>query len=421
MLWVSVMLRQPSTDSSRGEGARTALAVARQPILDRRLRLLGYELLFRGPSGAAQPVDGEFATATVIVDGFLELGLRELVGDHRAWVNVTRDFLLKVRPLPLPAEHVMLELLEGQLVDEDLLDVLDELVEQGYVIALDDFTLTPDTARLLEFASVVKLDVLEHTHDELAAAVAELRRLRPGATLLAEKVETREEFERCRKLGFQAFQGYFFARPAQMHAHRLPSNGLSALSSMAELTTTEDFDELNRIIERDAGLSIRLLRYTNSAYLYLPRRIGSVREGLILLGAINVRRFAMMVALAGVRDVPSELLVTALVRARMCQLLSGATDGPDGDSYFTVGLFSVADALIDAPMTAVLEELPFREDIAAALLTGHGQLGLVLKAVIAYETGDFAAATVLRDPPVSFDVAYREAVRWADQNVARLI
>jgi EAL and modified HD-GYP domain-containing signal transduction protein len=401
------------------------LGVARQPILDRRLRLVGYELLFRGNGNrnhAGEILDHRAATASVIVNGFLDVGLPELVGEHRAWVNVTRDFLLAVRPLPLPADRLVLELLEGQEVDEALLDVLDELVEEGFTIALDDFALTPDTERLLEFASVIKVDVLEHRGEQLHALVAELRRLRPGATLLAEKVETREEFDACRELGFQAFQGYFFAKPSRLRHQRLPSQGLSALSSMAQINQTEDFDELHRIIERDAGLSIRLLRYTNSAYLYLPRRIGSVHEGLLMLGAINVRRFALMVALAGARDAPSELLVTALVRARMCQLLSGAVDGPDGDSYFTVGLFSVADALIDAPMEDVLKELPFREDIAEALVQGGGRLGDVLAAVTAYERGDFVAAdAALPQPHPDFEACYRDAVKFADENIGKLL
>ena len=269
--------------------------------------------------------------------------------------------------------------------------MLEDLVEDGFTIALDDFVWSPDSEALLEFARIVKVDVLAHSADELPELVRRLREGRPRLRLLAEKVETREDFDRCRELGFHSFQGYFFARPSRPRGRRLPSLHLSALSAMTELNKTEDFDELHRIITRDAGLSIRLLRYANSAYLYLPRRVGSVHEGLVMLGAITVRRFALMVALAGARDVPNELLVTALIRARMCQQLSGAGEGPEGDSYFTVGLFSVADALADAPMATVLEELPFRADIAQALLSGDGPLGEMLSSVMAYERGDFEA------------------------------
>ncbi len=386
------------------------------------MRLIGYELLFRAPHAETAGVlnDSE-ATATVILDGLLDVGLFDLVGGGLAYLNVTRDFLLSVRPLPLPARNVVLELLEGQIVDDELLEVLEELAEQGFAIALDDFRLTAGTERLLKYVQIVKVDVLEHTGEVLDDLFASLSAHRPSLTLIAEKVETREEFEHCLELGFQAFQGYFFARPSRVRQRRLPSHGLGALRTMVELNATEDIDELHRIITRDAGLSMRLLRYANSAYLSLPRRIGSVQEGLAWLGAVTVRRFALMAALASAGDVPDALLVTALVRARMCQLLSGADDGAVGDSHFTVGLFSVADALVNAPMGDVIEQLPFREDIAAALLHGGGELGELLTEVMVYERGDFDAASALIHRRPGIEQHYREATSWADLSIRELV
>ena len=302
---------------------RAGVSVARQPILDRNGGLLGYELLFReADSETAGVLDDRAATSTVILDGLFDVGLFELVGDSVAYVNVSREFLLSVHPPPLPVRRVVLELLEDQVVDEALLGVLEDLVEHGFTIALDDFRLSPATEPLISYASIIKVDVLEYSERALESLVAHLRANYPGLTLLAEKVETRTDWLRCRVLGFDAFQGYFFARPSRLQRSRLPTQGLASLSTMVELSAAEDFDDLNRIIARDAGLSIRLLRYANSAYVGLPRHVGSVQEGLAWLGAETVRRFAMMVALASVHDVPSELLVTALVRARMCQLLS---------------------------------------------------------------------------------------------------
>jgi EAL and modified HD-GYP domain-containing signal transduction protein len=397
------------------------VAVARQPILDRNGNLLGYELLFREPnSQTAGVLDDRAATATVILDGLFDVGLFDLVGDNVAYVNVSRDFLLSVRPPPLPAQRVVLELLEDQLVDDALLGVLEDLVAEGFTIALDDFRLTPATEQLIRFASMVKIDVLEHTDRSLEDLVRHLRSNHPGLTLLAEKVETRSEWLRCTVLGFEAFQGYFFARPSRMQRSRLPTRGLSSLRTMVELSATEDFDELNSIITRDVGLSMRLLRYANSAYVSLPRHVGSVQEGLAWLGAATVRRFAMMVALASAQDVPNELLVTALVRARMCQLLSGAGDTAAADSYFTVGLFSVADALADAPMQLVIEQLPFRYDIVDALLHGSGKVGDLLGGVIAYQHGDFDAAGELIASHPDAEQVYREAITWADHSIAAL-
>ena len=408
--------------SSDARSDPTVLRVARQPILDPHMRLLGYELLFREPPAERAEVhDDRAATATVIVDGLFDVGLFDLVGGTLAHLNVSREFLLNFRPLSLPAQHVVLELLEDQQVDDELLEVLQELVTAGFAIALDDFRMTPATEQLLEYAQIVKLDVLEHTAAGLEELVARLRAERPSLTLIAEKVESREVFEQCLELGVQGFQGYFFARPSLVQRARLPSQGFSALGAIADMSATEDFDELNRIITRDAGLSMRLLRYANSAYVALPRRVSSVHEGLTWLGASTVRRFGMMVALASARDVPDVLLVTALVRANMCQIVSGAGQGPLGDSYFTVGLFSVADALANAPMHDVIEQLPFREDVATALLRGSGDLGTTLTEVIAYERGDFDAAGALIHRYPNIQQIYRESAVWADLSIRGLI
>jgi c-di-GMP phosphodiesterase len=403
-------------------GEPAAVRVARQPILDGDASLIGYELLFRAPEAtSAEVLDDSEATATVILDGLIDVGLFDLVGERLAFLNVSRDFLLSVRPLPIPARQVVLELIEGQVIDEPLLEVLGELVEHDFAIALDHFSLTPETERLLSYARYVKVDVLEHTGLDLEQLVARLRARTPALTLIAEKVETYEEFERCRELGFHGFQGYFFAKPSRVRQQRMPSTGLTALGAMADLSATEDFDELHRIITRDVGLSMRLLRYANSAYVALPRRVASVQEGLAWLGAGTVRRFAQMAALASARDVPDVLLVTALVRAHMCQLLSGAGEGPAGDSYFTVGLFSVADALADAPMQDVIAQLPFREDIAEALLHGSGELGQLLSEVMAYMRGDFDDASELIRRHPNIEQIYREASSWADLSIRGLI
>jgi EAL and modified HD-GYP domain-containing signal transduction protein len=403
--------------------ATREFSVARQPILDAQLRVVGYELLFRAPGArTAQVVDAEAATSSVIVDSFMEIGLDEIVGEHLAYLNVSRDFLMSVRPLPLPPGRVVLELLENQAIDDELLTVLRELVADGFTLALDDFRHTPESEPLLELASIVKLDVLALDEEELLEQVALLRRRRPRLSLLAEKVELRADFERCRVLGFDAFQGYFFARPSLTHGRGVPTQCLGALSAVSSLNAIEDFDSLEQIITRDVGLSLRLLRYANSAYVFLPRRVGSVREALIMLGARQVRRWATVVVLAGTSDAPHELLVTGLVRARMCQLLCGERDEQVADRYFTVGLFSVVDALVDAPMGDILATLPFSEEIVQALQERSGPPGELLEAVLAYERGDFdtVARSGLAPEGPSFDEAYREAVSWAD-SAARML
>ena len=412
-----------SSDPAAANTVLREFSVARQPILDAQLAVVGYELLFRAPGArTANVVDAQAATSSVIVDSFMEIGLDELVGDHVAYLNVSRDFLMSVRPLPLPPDRVVLELLENQIIDDELLTVLRELVADGFTLALDDFRHSEEVEPLLELARIVKLDVLALEEEDLLEQVALLRRRRPRLSLLAEKVETRADFERCRVLGFDAFQGYFFARPSLTHGRGVPTQCLGALSAVSSLNAIEDFDALEQIITRDVGLSLRLLRYANSAYVFLPRRVGSVREALIMLGARQVRRWATVVVLAGTSDAPHELLVTGLVRARMCQLLSGARDEQTADRYFTVGLFSVVDALVDAPMDEVLATLPFSEEVMQALQQRDGELGEVLEAVLAYERGAFEDVAVHAPAPagMTYEAAYREAVGWAD-SAARML
>ena len=233
--------------------------------------------------------------------------------------------------------------------------------------------------------------MLAHSREELARHVDLLsgREVR----LLAEKVETYDEFERCKALGFELFQGFFFCRPKTMTGRSVSSSRLATLRLVAELQAPHvDLDELEHVIGRDVGLSYKLLRYINSTFFALPREVGSVRQALVLLGIVNVRRWATLLALSAVDDKPEELMVTALVRARMCELLAEAYREPDRDAYFTTGMFSVIDALMDQPMAEVLELLPLAGDLRHALLSREGPKGDALLCVLAYERGELDEA-----------------------------
>ena len=385
------------------------LLLARQPLLDPRGRTVGFELLHRstrhGPSGL-QP---SAATAQVLLAALADIGLERVVGSVPAWVNVTREFLLDIRSLPLAPEHVVIELLEDQEVDAELLDVLDLLSRDGFRIALDDFRYEAALEPLLDVAWAVKLDVLALSPDELAAHVERLRAR--DLMLVAEKVETREMYERCRALGFDAFQGYYFTRPAVMRARPAPTRHAGALAGLAAAGATPSFEELERLIAQDAGLCFRLLRFANSAHIGTRHRIGSVRQALTLLGARSVARWATLVILSDTGDHPHQLLVTALTRARLCELLAAGDPAADPDRAFTTGLFSVADALLEAPMEAVLAELPLDERLAGALLLQSGAEGRLLAAALAHERADWAR---LGEAPPTLAGASWEAPGWAD-------
>jgi EAL and modified HD-GYP domain-containing signal transduction protein len=385
--------------------------VARQPIFDAGWDVIAYELLYRPLPDAVGPIGPEAMTAGVLANAFSELGLDLLVGERRAHINVTRDFLLDVRPLPLDPHRTVIELVEDQVADARLLDALKEAVRDGFTLALDDFRYAPDRQPLLDLASIVKLDVQALTPAELEA---EVRKLAPrNLTLVAEKVETAEEYELCRELDFHAYQGYFFALPELSRTPGTPTRELGTLCALAGTDANTTLEELEEIVRRDAGLSHKLLRYANSAHVSPLRPITSLRHALTMIGAVAIRRWALLLALSGLRDTPSHLLDVAMLRARMSELLAPAMSAAP-DRAFTAGLFSLLDAMTGRSMADLVSELQFDDRLADAMVRREGPEGNVLRATLAYERGAFDAAAKFTRPEVLAD-AYTSAIRWSQQ------
>jgi EAL and modified HD-GYP domain-containing signal transduction protein len=392
--------------------------LARQPIFSTTMGVVGYELLHRPAPSPGRPSDSETATSSVILGALADIGLDELVGGHRAFVNFTREFLLAVRPLPLPAERVVLEVIEDQIVDASLLDVLAELRAGGFPIALDDFVYAPELEPLLALADIVKLDVRALSPLQLAEHTARLAGR--GLTLVAEKVETREEYDLCRTLGFDAFQGYFFTRPALMRAQPIATWRLGALRLAAAPESSVSFEDIEQLLRHDAGLAHKLLRYANSAALFTGTRVSSIREAMLRLGSRTILRWATMLALSGGADRSDQLLVTGLIRARLCELLAGDDPAADPDRAYTAGLLSVVDGLLDTSMPEVLEQLPLDDLLVDALLRQEGPEGRLLRAATAFEAGDFAAVATLHPDPAALAAHYRAAVNWAERAAGAL-
>lgn len=386
----------------------SSVAVARQPILTARQRLAGYELLHRGLAAY-----GEQATAQVLLAAYGDIGIRSLVGGHPAWINVSRRFLLDVDPLPLEPGEVVLELLEDQNVDDELIGKLQELHVAGFTIALDDFSHSEQAEDLLALASIVKIDVLDGGVEH-AARQAEL--LRPfDVTLLAEKVEDQAMFEACRALGYELFQGYFFCKPEIVRGREIPTSVSSSLADMAVLSRADaTFEEIEAIVTRDPGLTLRLLRLLNSAAYSLRRRITSVHDAVTMLGARTVRQWAMMLVLGGISANCDELVPTALSRAHTLSHLAQER-GDDVDVAFSVGLLSVADALLGVTMADALHGLPLDAAVSDALLHRAGPDGAALTAVLDFEWGTAPADPGLHD---ALSACYAEALRWSLRTAA---
>jgi EAL and modified HD-GYP domain-containing signal transduction protein len=390
---------------------RPDVAVVRQPIADDRHTVVGYELLFGGGRVSQDSSTDAKATSALLVDAFGDIGLEVLAGRHPAWMSIARNFLIEIGPPPVRPDRAVLQI-AAYAARDDLLAVLQTLGRSGYTLALYDYDGSADVEPLLGLCSIVKVSIGERDDATLAEIISTPKL--HGALLVATGVASTEDFDRSRALGFSYFQGDFFAKPRLVRHRGVGTGGISSLRALGELSAADaSFDDLERIISSDVGLSLKLLRYVNSAFFALPRNIGSVREALTLLGTRTVRRWATVMAMSAIPDAPHELVSIALHRARMCEMLAGSALPEERETLFTIGLFSVADALLDAPMEEVLESLPFSDEIRAALLRREGPKGELLSSVLAYERGEFPNAPAT--PSVSLAGAYRAALEWADE------
>ncbi len=394
--------------------AAAPVVVARQPILDRSENVIGFELL----SPSAPIADPRGATASVLVQSFADVGIDRLVGALPAYVAVTREFLLAVRPIPLTPENVVLEIDASGGADDVLVAIVRDAVADGFRVALDDFRHCAGSEALLALSNIVMLDVAKLDSETLTGTVASLRG--HGVALFAKHVETRAQYDDCRALGFDGFQGRFFAEPARLIGTSAPTYRLRALSMLAARGDLSSFESLERVIVEDPGLAHKLVRLANSAFFGTRAPVGSIRQALMMIGSVAVRRWATLLVLAGVTDRPNHLLELGLTRARLCELIAMRDGEADAERAFTVGLFSVVDALLRVPMPQLLEELPF-DDRAKFALTEHvGPEGRILGGVLSYEAGDFDECNLSSVGLIEIARAYREALDWTTDAAMQL-
>ena len=395
---------------ARAQDEAETVVVARQPILDHLERIVAFELL------TPQEDDPRRVTASVLTQAIADIGLAKLAGTRPVHVDVTREFLLALRPLPFAPDRVILELAADQPADELLLHALKEAHDAGFQIALDGFDGDEGNV-FLDFADSVKLNIatLDEEAIENAVNVARGR----GLHLIADGVQSREAYGFCRGLGFDAFQGQYFAEPVVVHGASAPTYRLRALSMLA-MNESTSFEQLERVITEDPGLSFKLMKLANSAFFGGRHRVGSVRQALMTLGSVAVRRWATLLVLAGVNDRPSHLLELGLLRARLCELVAARTPGAEPERAFTIGLFSIVDALLGTRMHLLLDDLPFDERTSRALGEHVGPEGNLLAGVLAYERGDFEDCAAAGVSLVDIARAYGEALDWTDGALVQL-
>jgi EAL and modified HD-GYP domain-containing signal transduction protein len=393
--------------------------ISRQPVVDAQLRVTGYRVSYATSDGcedgaAAGSDDG--SAPELFGDVLSVVGLEELVGARLAHLPVSHDLLKTLGVPPVRPDRVMLRFTYETASDRDLLPLLEGLANRGYALSLYDLPGPDFDPRLLDLFGTVEVDFSAWPQDDCARAGETI--LGGWATPLAVGLREHEDFERAKDIGFRLFSGPFFASPRSSVVPKVPVSGVGSLVSLARLQgRSAEIEELVEVIDHDVGLSVKLLRYINSASFGMRSKITSIRQAVMMLGSRGVSRWALMVALTGGPSTPRELSVMALTRARMCEILGKGYSDLGADELFTIGLLSYADALLDRPLETIISELPLAETLSDALLNRGGTAGAILDAVVAYELANFSAESI-EAHRAGVAMAYMDALRWAQETLA---
>jgi c-di-GMP-related signal transduction protein len=374
--------------------------IARQPIFNEKRHLFAYELLYRG-GGALSLADvgGNRATSSLITSSFLTEGLDRISGNKPCFVNFTEELLLENIVESFPVNSIVVEILEDVHPTDEVIRACRNLKRLGYLLALDDFVYHKNFIPLIELADIIKIDFRLTPINEIRTTLDCLSRHK--IDYLAEKVETHGEFAEARQLGFKYFQGYFFAKPEELRIKEMGTSKITLLNLLSEINKPSfSSQKMTAMIAADVSLSYRLLRYINSAYFYLIKKIDSIHHAVTYLGENEIRRFVTLAVISEIsHKKPAELVRLAAVRAKFCeQLGQESSQQTKPNELFMLGLFSLLHAMLDTPIKDILNKIPVSDDIKRALTDQRGPLAIFLTIVIAYERGSIEACFQALEP-----------------------
>lgn len=358
--------------------------LGRQPILDRNQALFGYELLFRSASAGPALFDTDVSATASVIAHAAHLGMERVIGDAQGFLNVDAEVLMSDIFVFLPREKVVLEIVDSMPVTPPVLERIAELTGHGFRFALDDVVSeSTEVQALLPMIDYVKLNVRDMPLSALMKLATRFRR--ENKKLIAEKVETREEFTTCLDLGFDYFQGYYFAKPAVMSGRKLSPSQLAVMELMTLVTSDADNVHIERAVKRDVTLALNLLRLVNTPAVGVRHRIDSVSQAVTILGRRQLQRWLQIMLYAepsrrGHSMTP--LLMLATTRGRLLELLAQRLRPSQrniADIAFTVGIMSLMDTLFSMPMQDIVEQIPVIDEVAHALLHRSGFFGELLR------------------------------------------
>ena len=395
---------------------------ARQPILDKEKKLFAYELLFRDSIDNIFPdIDADEATTKMIEASNFNLGISEFTGNKPAFINFTLETLAQGYPETLTTEEVVVEILETVKPGKKLLAICKDLHQKGYTIALDDYIHQSVWQHFYPFISIIKIDWQDTsiaTIKDVKVAIQDF----PHIKLLAEKVETYEEYNQALELDFELFQGFFFAKPEMVKTKSLSPSQM-AMAELLYETSKKDLDlaSITSVFERDVTLSYKLLRYANSAIFKRRNEISTIKQALVTLGSEELKRFLGLMFASNINpDKPSELINAAMVRAKFCELMASEVKPPiDNSIAFLTGLLSLIDAIVDEELASILSKLPLAQEIKDTLLTRKGVMASLIMLLEFIERAEWSKTTTVMETlgleKSNVIKSYNEAIAWADE------
>lgn len=395
---------------------------ARQPILDLNKNLYAYELLFRDSIDNVFPdVCGDEATSKMIEASQFNMGISEFTANKPAFINFTAETLAQGYPEMLTNEEVVVEILETVKPGKKLLAMCKDLFEKGYTLALDDYEHQSVWAHFYPYIKIIKIDIQHSGLNEISTVKQAIRNF-PDIKILAEKVETYEEYEKAKELGCELFQGFFFSKPEMVKTKNLNPSQISVAELLYETSKTDlDLDGIKAVFERDVTLSYKLLRYANSAIFRRRKEISTIKQALITLGSVELKRFlGLMFAVNANPDKPTELINLSMARAKFCELVAEQSEQDvDSSIAFLTGLLSMIDAILDESIDTILEKLPLAQEIKDSLVSGEGTMADLILLVEYTEQAKWQESEqIMQSLGVKQELVnkcYNEALAWADE------
>ncbi|WP_169309176.1 EAL and HDOD domain-containing protein [Desulforhopalus sp. IMCC35007] len=392
--------------------------VARQPIFDIDKKIYAYELLFRsGESNGFPDIDGETATTSLLSSSFFTVGIEKVGAGKLVFINFTEDLILNRTPQLFPPQKMMVEILEDVSPGPEIVSACAELKEKGYLLALDDFVYSKQFDELLHLSDIIKIDFRLTPVATLGEMVKTLKQY--NCKLLAEKVETYEEFHKAVELGFDYFQGYFFSKPEVLKNKDLSSSQMGLIRLISQINSAEfDVDSLAELVAQDVSLTYKLLKYINSSHFSRLQPLSSIRQAISFLGENGFKMFVSLIATSKLSEnKPGELIRASIIRAKFLEQVGGYLK-KESSELFLLGLFMSIDAMLDQSIENIIGKMPLSEKLKEALVARKGELFIFVRLIETYEAGNWIAFRFAQKKLNITDTMisdfYVEALGWAD-------